>query len=181
MNRLGIDIGRVIINSPPGNDTAFFGADESAVVRTPGVAGAFEAITRLVDLFEGQAWLISKCGPRIQRRSLVWLHHHHFFTRTGIPETNIRFCLRRPDKAIHCADLSITHFIDDKPDVHAALAGLVPHRYLFGPQRRIPAGLTHTPDWPAAEAAVIADLGGTIDDTPIPPSVDSPRERTRTH
>ncbi|MEU4394718.1 hypothetical protein [Kribbella sp. NPDC023855] len=158
MNRLGIDIGRVIIDSPPGQDTAFFGADEAAVLRTPGVPGAFEAITRLVELFDGQAWLVSKCGPRIQQRSLNWLRHHDFFQRTGIPEANVRFCLRRPDKAIHCAELAITHFIDDKPDVHQALTGLVPHRYLFGPQRPIPTTLTHTPDWPSAEAAITADL-----------------------
>ncbi|WP_433008699.1 hypothetical protein [Kribbella sp. CA-294648] len=156
MNRLGIDIGRVIIDSPPGEDTAFFHGDRAAVLRTPGVPGAFAAITRLVELFDGQAWLVSKCGPRIQQRSLDWLRHHDFFTRTGIPEANVRFCLRRPDKAIHCADLAITHFIDDKPDVHHALAGLVPHRYLFGPQRTIPAGLTHTPNWPTAEAAITA-------------------------
>ncbi len=159
MNRLGIDIGRVIIDSPPGADTTFFTGDQAAVLRTPFVPGAFDAIPRLVDLFEGQAWLISKCGPRIQQRSLDWLHHHRFFERTGIPAANVRFCLRRPDKAVHCADLGITHFIDDKPDVHAALRGLVPHRYLFGPQRSIPTDLTHTPDWPSAEAAVTASVG----------------------
>jgi hypothetical protein len=158
MNRLGIDIGRVIIASPPGEDTAFFHGDHAAVLRTPAVPGAFEAITRLVKVFDGQAWLVSKCGPRIQQRSLDWLHHHRFFELTGIPAGNTRFCLRRPDKAIHCADLAITHFIDDKPDVHAALAGLVPHRYLFGPQRHVPAGLTHTPDWPAAETAITTSL-----------------------
>lgn len=158
MNRLGIDIGRVIINSPPGADTAFFGASPTAALQTPAVPGAFDSIPRLVDLFNGQAWLISKCGPRIQQRSLAWLHHHNFFTHTGIPADNVRFCLRRLDKAIHCADLGITHFIDDKPDVHAALTALVPHRYLFGPQNHIPPDLTHTPTWPAAEAAILADL-----------------------
>jgi hypothetical protein len=158
MNRLGIDIGRVIIDSPPGQDTAFFHGDQATVLRTPFVPGAFDAIPRLVDRFDGQAWLISKCGPRIQQRSLDWLHQHRFFDLTGIPPTNIRFCLRRPDKAIHCADLGITHFIDDKPDVHAALRDLVPHRYLFGPQRSVPADLTHTPDWQAAEAAITATV-----------------------
>ena len=87
MNRLGIDIGRVIIDSPPGEDTAFFHGDQATVLRTPGVPGAFEAITRLVELFDGQAWLVSKCGPRIQQRSLDWLHHHHFFTRPESPKT----------------------------------------------------------------------------------------------
>ncbi|TCM47731.1 hypothetical protein [Kribbella sp. VKM Ac-2568] len=154
MNRLGIDIGRVIIDSPPGEDTAFFHGDRATVLRTPFVPGAFEAIPRLVELFDGQAWLVSKCGPRIQQRSLDWLHHHRFFELTGLPADNVRFCLRRPDKAIHCAELGITHFIDDKADVHEALHGVVPNRYLFGPQRRTPADLVHTPDWPSAEAAI---------------------------
>jgi hypothetical protein len=160
MNRLGIDIGRVIIDSPPGADTAFFHGDHATVLRTPFVPGAFDVIPRLVD---GQAWLISKCGPRIQQRSLAWLHHHDFFHRTGIPATNIRFCLRRPDKAIHCADLAITHFIDDKPDVHTALRDVVPHRYLFGPQPSVPAGLIHTPTWQSAEAAITSSLQPTAD------------------
>jgi hypothetical protein len=160
MHRLGIDIGRVIIDSPPGSDTAFFQGDQAAVLRTPGVPGAFESIARLVELFDGQAWLVSKCGPRIQQRSLDWLRYHRFFELTGVADGNFRFCLRRPDKAVHCAELGITHFIDDKPDVHQALTGVVPHRYLFGPQRtsRVPAGVTPVLTWPAAEVAVRRSL-----------------------
>ena len=74
---------------------------------------------------------MSKCGPRVQQRSLEWLRHHRFFELTGIAEGNVRFCLQRPQKAIHCADLGITHFVDDKPDVIAAITPVVPHRYLF--------------------------------------------------
>lgn len=170
MNRLGIDIGRVIIDSPPGEDTAFFHGDHATVLRTPGVPGAFEAITRLVELFDGRAWLVSKCGPRIQQRSLDWLRHHRFFELTGIAEGNVRFCLRRPDKAIHCAELQITHFVDDTADVHEALRGLVPNRYLFGPQRSTPAGLVHTPDWPSTEAAIRQTLADPV-------SVPGPGER----
>ena len=160
MNRLGIDIGRVIIDSPPGADTAFFHGDQTTVRRTPPVPGAFESIARLVSLFEGRAWLVSKCGPRVQQRSLDWLRHHHFFERTGVADGNYRFCLRRPDKAVHCAELGITHFIDDKPDVHQALAGIVPYRYLFGPRQsgRVRTGVFHVSDWPAAEHAVRATL-----------------------
>jgi hypothetical protein len=146
MNRLGIDIGRVIINGSSGTgDTSFFSGDTTAMLRTPAVPGAFEAITRLVRLFDGQAWLVSKCGPRVQQRSLEWLRHQHFFERTGIAEGNVRFCLRRPDKAIHCADLGITHFVDDKPDVIAAIVDVVPHRYLFE-------------NWADTEAAIRRDL-----------------------
>lgn len=63
----------------------------------------------------------------------------------AVPEGNVRFCLRRPEKAIHCAELGITHFVDDKPDVIAAITPVVPHRYFFK-------------DWKTAEAAVLQDL-----------------------
>jgi hypothetical protein len=145
MNRLGIDIGRVIIDGSSGpGDTSFFSGDTAAMLRTPAVPDAFETIARLVPLF-GDTWLVSKCGPRIQQRSLEWLHHHHFFEQTQIAEGNVRFCLRRPEKAIHCAELRITHFIDDKPDVIAAITPVVPHRYLFK-------------NWATTEAAVLRDL-----------------------
>ncbi|WP_202873561.1 hypothetical protein [Kribbella speibonae] len=84
MNRLGIDIGRVIIAGGSGaGDTSFFSGDTTAMLRTPAVPDAFEAIARLVPLF-GEAWLVSKCGPRVQERSLEWLRHHRFFERTAI-------------------------------------------------------------------------------------------------
>ncbi|MFC0532150.1 hypothetical protein [Phytohabitans kaempferiae] len=162
--RLGIDIGRVIIDGtshPEGGDTAFFAGDTATMLRTPAVPGAFEAIARLVARFEGRAWLVSKCGERVQRRTLHWLDHHDFAGRTGIAPDRVRFCRRRPDKAIHCAELGITHFVDDKLDVHEALRGMVPHLYLFGRQARCPAWLAHTPTWPAAEAAITAALAGT--------------------
>ncbi|TWD78973.1 hypothetical protein FB561_0021 [Kribbella amoyensis] len=160
MDRLGIDIGRVIIDGSAGpGDTSFFQGDRAAMLRTPAVAEAFATIARLVQLFDGQAWLVSKCGPRIQQRSLDWLLHHRFFERTGIPADHVRFCLRRPDKAIHCRELGITHFVDDKPDVHEALAGLVPYRYLFGPQRsrHVPAGVTATRTWSEVETAIAGE------------------------
>lgn len=151
MNRLGIDIGRVIIDGSSGSgDTSFFSGDTAAMLRTPAVPGAFAAIARLVPLF-GEAWLVSKCGPRVQRRSVEWLRHHRFFEVTGIAEGNVRFCLRRPEKAIHCVDLGITHFVDDKPDVIAAITPVVPHRYLFT-------------NWPTTEASILRDLSLRVTD-----------------
>lgn len=142
---MGIDIGRVIIEGSSGpGDTSFFSGDTAAMLRTPAVPGAFAAIARLVPLF-GDAWLVSKCGPRIQQRSLEWLRHYRFFEQTGIAEGNVRFCLRRPEKALHCAELGITHFVDDKADVIAAITPVVPHRYLFK-------------NWATTEAAVRRDL-----------------------
>ncbi|MGX6600637.1 hypothetical protein ACWKSP_00650 [Micromonosporaceae bacterium Da 78-11] len=158
--RLGVDIGRVIIGggSPGSADTQFFSGDPARMLATPAVPGAFDALARLTPLFE-QVWLVSKCGERVRRHTRQWLDHHDFAGRTGIPRDHLRFCLKRPEKAVHCAELGITHFVDDKLDVHQALRGVVAHRYLFGPQRTPPPGwVEHTPTWAAAEAAIQADL-----------------------
>jgi hypothetical protein len=145
MNKLGIDIGRVIINGTTGpGDTSFFAGDTAAMLRTPAVPDAFDTIARLVPRF-ADTWLVSKCGPRVQQRSLTWLHHHDFFARTGIAADHVRFCLRRPEKALHCADLGLTHFVDDKADVIAAVRPVVRHAYLFK-------------NWAATEAAILQSL-----------------------
>jgi hypothetical protein len=112
-------------------------------------------LPRVVARFGGRAWVISKCGPRIQRRTLQWLDHHDFYRRTGIPHGNVRFCRRRADKAVHCAELGITHMIDDRLDVHAALREIVPWLYLFGPQESpLPGWVRHTPTWADVERAI---------------------------
>jgi hypothetical protein len=156
--RLGVDIGRVIIDGsahPEGGDTAFFTGDTAQMLRTPTVPGALEALARLVTRFAGQVWLVSKCGARVQQRTLLWLRHHDFAARTGIPPDHVRFCRQRPDKAVHCRELSITHFVDDRLDVHEALRDVVPHRYLFGPQRvPAPSWVCHTPTWSDVESAI---------------------------
>ena len=86
--RLGIDIGRVIIDGgshPDGGDTAFFAGGVGNALRTPPMAGLFEVVPALVARFGGRAWLISKCGPRVAERSLAWLAHHRFHELTGLP------------------------------------------------------------------------------------------------
>ncbi|WP_236030407.1 hypothetical protein [Paractinoplanes lichenicola] len=159
--RLGVDIGRVIIGggSPGGGDTQFFSGDTARMLATPAMPEAFATLARLVPQFD-EVWLVSKCGERVRRSTRLWLDHHDFAGRTGIPRDNVRFCLRRPEKAIHCAELGITHFVDDKLDVHEALRGIVPHRYLFGPQRTpAPPWVQHTSTWPEVEAAISSPSG----------------------
>lgn len=160
--RLGVDFGRVIhggaAESGPA-DTVFLDGDLAQALRSPATDGAFDVLPRLVELFDGQVWVISKCGERIQRRTLQWLDHHDFYVRTGIAPGNVRFCRRRADKADHCAELGITHMIDDRVDVHRALHGLVAHLYLFGHQpERAPGWVRATTTWPDAEAAITADM-----------------------
>lgn len=159
---LGVDFGRVIQGGalPSGAaDTVFLSGGLEEALRSPATDGAFEALARLVPLFDGRAWVISKCGERVQRRTLAWLDHHDFYERTGIPRGNVRFCRRRADKAAHCAELGITHMIDDRLDVHLALRGVVPHLYLFGSHSEpVPIWVRHTPTWAEVEAATTADI-----------------------
>jgi hypothetical protein len=135
--RLGIDIGRVIIDGPShpdGGDTAFFQGDEATMLSTPEMADAFTVIGEIVPLFHGRVWLVSKCGPKVQARSLRWLDGHDFYRRTGVARDHVRFCRARADKRIHCEELGLTHFVDDHPEVHAAIRGTVEYQYFFGPR-----------------------------------------------
>ncbi|HEX9033095.1 MAG TPA: hypothetical protein VF834_14740 [Streptosporangiaceae bacterium] len=160
--RLGIDIGRVIINGPAhpgGGDTAFFQGDEAALIATPEMDGAVVVIARLVEVFADQVWLVSKCGPRVQARTLRWLDGHDFYRRTRLARENVRFCLTRQDKRGHCEELALTHFVDDRPEVHAAIRGTVEHQYFFGPQREpVPGYGIHAPTWAQVETLISGSL-----------------------
>lgn len=160
--RLGVDFGRVIQGGamPDGGaDTVFIGGTLEQAVRSPATEGAFEVLPRLVELFAGQVWIISKCGPAVERRTRLWLDHNELWTRTGIPEGNLRFCRKRQEKAVHCAELGITHMIDDRLDVHLAVRDIVDRCYLFGPQAEpAPNWVVPTPTWADVEAKVTVDL-----------------------
>lgn len=167
--RLGVDFGRVIHGgaaSQGDQDTVFLDGDFEEAMRSPATAGMFEVLPGLVDRFGGRVWVISKCGERVRERTRRWLDRHDFHARTGIASENLRFCRKRADKAGHCAELGITHMVDDRLDVHVALRGLVPHLYLFGPQHApAPDWVTHVRTW--AELNDRLALGSTT--TPRPP------------
>jgi hypothetical protein len=160
--RLGVDFGRVINDAsshPSGDDTVFLGGTEEEMLATPVMKGALESLARLGEVFEGRVWIISKAGPTIQARTQRWLAHHRFFETTGIDATHVRFCLRRDEKAGHCSELGITHFVDDRYSVLKYLAGIVPHLFLFGPQNDPPRSpMIATVTWDDAEREILATL-----------------------
>jgi hypothetical protein len=162
--RLGIDIGKVIINGPAhpgGGDTAFFQGDEATMLATPEMPGAAASIRRLSALFGGRVWLVSKCGPRVQARTLRWLDGHGFYERAGIPRENVRFCLTRQEKRPHCEELGLTHFVDDHPEVHQAIRGTAGYLYFFGPQASpVPPWGIRAATWADAERLITASLTG---------------------
>jgi hypothetical protein len=177
--RLGIDIGRVIISGeshPDGGDTAFFQGDEQTMLATPEMPGAVEAIAILVRLFEGRVWLVSKCGPRTQARTLRWLDGHDFYRRTGMDPGHVRFCRERTEKRGHCEELGITHFVDDRVDVHTAIHGVVEHQYLFGPQAGPPPPFTtQVLTWPETRRRIESTMRRR--DRPAQTTVDSRKAR----
>jgi hypothetical protein len=159
MPALGIDIGRVIISAGSGrSDTSFLDGDLDAALRTPPSEAAFTSVARLVSDFGGRVWLVSKAGPRVQDRTRRWLDHHQFWRETGVQPSRLRFCRERAEKAVIARSIGLTHFIDDRPDVLAAMEDVVPFRFLFGPQRRPSTAHVLVPDWPAAVAAVRVTL-----------------------
>jgi hypothetical protein len=160
--RLGVDFGRVIngASSPHDDDTVFLSGGFEAAMRTPAMPGAFEVLARLVTLFDGRVWIVSKCGERIRERTLQWLDYNNFWATTGISPDNARFCHKRPQKALHCEQLGITHFIDDRVDVLVYLRDIVDNLYLFGPQEQAaPVWVTATPTWQDVETAVTKGIG----------------------
>jgi hypothetical protein len=163
MARLGIDIGRVIIGPVVGGqaDTSFLGSQLEDALRTPPADGAFDAISALVPRFQG-VWLVSKCGPSVQRKTVAWLAHHRFHEITGVPQGNVRFCLERRDKAEHARKLGLTHFVDDRLDVLQHLRPLVERLYLFGEQERRPPGwVVYVQTWTDTLVAIEADLAAS--------------------
>lgn len=154
MNRIGIDIGRVIIQGD-GPDTSFVGGSEEEALRAPAVEGAFESLARLTRRFApGNVYLVSKCGKRVEARTHTWLAHRRFFEATGILEENLRFCRSREQKAPICAELGIRFFVDDRIDVLVFMTAVVPHRFLFGAHETDRPGVVAVPTWSAAEAAI---------------------------
>ncbi|MFT3924749.1 MAG: hypothetical protein QM778_19600 [Myxococcales bacterium] len=158
---LGVDVGRVIIAPGEGpDDTSFLQGHEDQALETPPTEACFETLAALTDAFEGRVWIVSKAGPRIAARTCKWFAHHRFFELTGIEPSNVRFCRERRQKADHCIEHHITHFVDDRMDVLRHLLGLVPALYLFGAPHtaRVHPGVQPVSTWRKAGRAILSAL-----------------------
>jgi hypothetical protein len=129
---LGVDIGGVLIDRvADGTDTSFF---SDRFLETPAFEDGFDTLARLSRERFGEAvHLVSKCGPKAQEKTKLWLAHHRFTEITGIPFDQVHFCREREEKAPICKRLKVTHFIDDRFDVLSYLT-TVPRLYLFRPR-----------------------------------------------
>jgi hypothetical protein len=129
---LGVEIGGVIIDRiNDKTDTSFFSEN---YLQTTAVPGVVESRRQLVEKRFGEhVYLVSKCGPKVEAKSLHWLDHHHFHQMSGVPSGNIRFCRERHENAGICRKLGITHFVDDRLEVLSHLT-TVGKLFLFRPQ-----------------------------------------------
>lgn len=92
---------------------------------------SIDVITKLVKACGGEGYIISKVTPIQEERAKKWLHNTDFYATTGIPVDHVHFCAERAEKAPIAQKLGLTHFIDDRPEVLAHMAGVVPYRILF--------------------------------------------------
>ena len=133
MEMLGVDVGGVLVDriKADGSDTSFF---SDRFLETPAVAGAFDTLARVGrERFGQRICIVSKCGPRTEEKTRLWLAHHGLLDILGLDERALHFCRKRPDKAPICERLGVTHFIDDRMDVLVHLTS-VRYKILFGPQ-----------------------------------------------
>lgn len=150
----GVDVGGVIIAASNENtDTSFF--SENYLHSRPTEA-VFESIARIVHERFGpnRSYIVSKCGKRVQEKTLEWLEYNEFYRQTGMLPGCERFTRTREGKAPICEELGVTHFVDDRLDVLRHLS-TVRHKVLFqGHQKELRKfahllpTVTHVESWP---------------------------------
>lgn len=153
---LGVDVGGVIVDRvrADGSDTSFF---SDRFLETPAVAGAFDVLTRLGrERFGPRIVIVSKCGPKVEGRTRLWLAQHQLLEALGLDARALHFCRERRDKGPICKRLGVTHFIDDRMDVLAHMQS-VQDRFLFGPQKAgaTANGLLRAETWTDVAAALL--------------------------
>lgn len=123
-DKLGIDIGRVIIGGANDNEQLMFGDDYLHTLEVP---GAVDSIKQLSEERFGaeKIFLVSKCGPIMEQKTREWLEEKKFYDRTGLNPLNTYFCRTRKGKAPIVERLGISVFIDDRTDVLAHLPSYV--------------------------------------------------------
>lgn len=135
--RIGIDIGRVIINGKQDDLQRELGerGRKQNYLHIPPVSESFRYIKRLVQRYGAEnVWLISTCGERREERSRAWLEERGFYRETGVRRDQVIYCSTFPAKASIAQRLRLTHFVDDRPDVLIPMAKIVSVRILFNPE-----------------------------------------------
>ena len=159
LHTVGIDFGKVICgsrNDEEGDGNLFF---SDRYLEAPMVPGAADGVAQLVQALGGRrVFVVSKARQRGRQRTCEWLAQHDFHGRTGLPRSHVFFCNEKEDKAVICAALGITAFIDDSVDVLTRMPK-VPRRLLLLPPSTVvssvPPCVSMVRSWEEACASVI--------------------------
>jgi hypothetical protein len=158
-SRLGIDVGRVLVGASADGgepDSSFLTAEDAQAIRIPPEPRAFDVVREAFERTDGHVHVVSKCGPRIQRLTRLWLHHQGFFELTGVSPEHVHFVLKRPQKAALASQLGLTHFVDDRLDVLEPMRTLVGTLIWFGGDRAsAPTWVTCARDWTDVRVALL--------------------------
>jgi hypothetical protein len=133
LTKIGIDIGGVIIAQDTDEPDLFF---TNSFLNANPFTNCFEIIKKLINFYgKENIFIISKCGEKVQKKSLEWLEHKNFFSFTGFLSSNIYFCLERHEKASIAEKLNISVFIDDRYTVlkHMLISTQLQRLILFCP------------------------------------------------
>lgn len=129
--KIGVDVGKVIVGGGTAvEDTDMFFSEQW--METPALEKAFESLAILSQ--EHELVIISKCGAKIQERTMLWLEAHGFFETVNIAREDVYFVRKRYQKAPLAKELGLEMFIDDREDVLSYMVEephFIKHRILF--------------------------------------------------
>lgn len=113
--RIGFDFGGVIMQPGKMCGHPEKASDDPDFLNRPAMPNAFESIKRLVALFgQENVFIVSRCSIEGEQKIMTWLCYHNFWEITGLTRACVRFCRERHEKGPICAELGITHFVDDR-------------------------------------------------------------------
>ena len=160
-NAIGVDVGRVLVGGD-GPDTSFLGVPLAEAMNARPIDGAIEALAVLFEHTAGHLYLVSKCGPSVEKKTLAWLDHHRVYARTGLLPSRVHFCRERPEKARIAARLGLRAFVDDRLDVLLPMRPLGMKLVHFGASDTDARteGILAAPDWRRA-LTLLLDEGPT--------------------
>jgi len=146
---LGLDFGGVLASSA-GQDLRRIAASDPMSV--PLVPGALQAVSELLQLFDGRVWVISKASPATGEWTRAWLAAHGFLGGQMLAAERIEIVQERIGKRERCLAHGITHFVDDGVKNLRVLRGRVDWLCLFGEHPNEPRDgpWHHADDWSVA-------------------------------
>jgi hypothetical protein len=98
-SRLGIDVGGVLSQSDTDDVQQRGGGGRGVAIdmqSRPPTAECIAVVSALVRLFGAEhTFIVSKCGDKMRRATVVWLRHFDFLAKTGILPSHVAFCSNR--------------------------------------------------------------------------------------